>query len=147
MIIELGERVADVSFHRVRRKMQLLRDGGVGRPARDKTYDLQLGVGEAAPSDLVSRLPGYSSFHTKPSQRAGHATGIRERFVISLTFRRHNQLLWWLLPTTRERFNVVDAACQKRLLMAVIGETHSRGATRCERVSRRCRCHHQPWVP
>jgi hypothetical protein len=93
MNIELGERVADVSFHRVRRKMQLLRDGGVGRPVRDKTYDLQLGVGEAATSGLVARLPGYSSFHTKPSQSAGHAAGIRERLVVSLTFRRHNPRL------------------------------------------------------
>ena len=72
MIIELGERVADVSFHRVRRKMQLLRDGGVGRPVRDKTYDLQLGVGEAATSGLVGGCLAIR--RSTPSPRSVRAT-------------------------------------------------------------------------
>src|SRR5690242_3226868 len=73
--------------------MQLVCDGGVGRPVRDKTYDLHLGVGEAAPSGLVAMLLDNSSFHPKPSQCARHAAGVRERFVVGVAVERDIELV------------------------------------------------------
>src|ERR1700736_3016501 len=93
MNTEFDERVADVGFYGVRGEVQLLGDGGVGRPVRDKGHDLQLGIGEAAPSVLVARLCGYSSFNTKLSQSAGHAAGIRERFVVGIAVERGIELV------------------------------------------------------
>ena len=47
---QLGERIADVGFHRMQGKVQLGGDVAVGNALCDQVDDLELGVGQAVPA-------------------------------------------------------------------------------------------------
>src|ERR1700722_5276526 len=93
---ELGERIAQIGFHRMRGKVQLLRDRAVRRALRNQVDDLELGVGEAVPARFCPRLADNATFHTEAAQRAAHPARIGKRLVadvgveggIQLTHRR-----------------------------------------------------------
>ena len=52
---ELGERIVQMGFHRVRRDVQPLCHRPVGNTLRDQVDDLELGVGEAVPARFCPR--------------------------------------------------------------------------------------------
>jgi hypothetical protein len=61
---QLGERIADVGFHRMQGKVQLGGDAAVGRTLRDQVDDLELGVGETVPARFCPRVADDTTLHT-----------------------------------------------------------------------------------
>jgi hypothetical protein len=60
---QLGERIADVGFHRMKGKMQLRGDIAVGHALRNQADDPELGVGETVPARFRPRLADDAPFH------------------------------------------------------------------------------------
>ena len=81
---QLGERIVDVVFHRMERKVQLRGDRLVGDALSDQVDHLQLGVGEAVPARFCPRLADNATLHTQPAQLAAHSARIGEGFVVQV---------------------------------------------------------------
>src|SRR3984957_3453509 len=79
---ELGERIAQIGFHRMRGQVQLRGDGAVGDALCDQVDHLELGVGEAVPTRFCSRVADDTTVHTELAQLAAHPARIGERFVL-----------------------------------------------------------------
>ena len=78
---QFGERIVDVGFHRVGRKVQLGGDVAIRRTLGDEVDDLMLGVGEAVQARFRPRLGDDAALHTEPTQLAAHLARIGERLV------------------------------------------------------------------
>src|ERR1700758_1297069 len=76
---QLGERIADVGFHRMKGKVQPGGDIAVGRAPRDQVDDLELGVGEAVPARSRPRLTDDAALNTERAQLPAYAARIGER--------------------------------------------------------------------
>jgi len=72
---QLGERIADVGFHRMKGKVQLGGDVAVGHALCDQVDDLELGIGETVPARfrpgwLTMRRSTPNLRNWRPTRRA-----------------------------------------------------------------------------
>ena len=82
---EFGKYVVHVRLDRVKREVQLLRDGAIRRTLRNEVDDLELRIGEAVPARLGARPADHASFDSQLAHLAAHPASTGERLEVCVS--------------------------------------------------------------